>query len=312
MDAGVGRKRESPQQAAPARDLEAPPPWSAGKGWKPHQDWQIEIAEEGLVAPATQLGLLKWFRGEFSWKPIAAFLGVALCWQILSLFAPAYIIPGVPAILRDFVRIIVTPELLYGGFITWARLTGALLASLLIGIPIGIVMGMFRGFDDYFRPVLKFWMGVPALNWVIIVIIWFNVTEIRIGFVLLAVCGPIYVFNIYDGIHAIDQKITDMVLSFGASHWQMVRILYWPQVKAYAFTATKINIGVAVRIVIVAELVGAPTGIGKELSLAMDSFEMSMVLAWTLWMIFMLQVLEVVVEALELKVLRWRLHEVTG
>ncbi|MDP6618459.1 MAG: ABC transporter permease subunit [Nitrospinota bacterium] len=140
-------------------------------------------------------------------------------------------------------------------------------------------------------------------------IIWFSATELRIGFVLLMICAPITIFNVYDGIRSIDQKTTDMVKTFGANSWQMIRILLWPYVKSFAFTATKINVGVGVRVVIVAELVGAPSGIGKELDLAKSLFEMPLILAWTLWMIIVLLLLETVVEWLEGRVLKWRVEE---
>ncbi|MFQ5693107.1 MAG: ABC transporter permease, partial [Nitrospinota bacterium] len=104
-------------------------------------------------------------------------------------------------------------------------------------------------------------------------------------------------------------KTTDMVKTFGANPWQMIRILMWPYVKSFAFTATKINVGVGVRVVIVAELVGAPSGIGKELDLAKSLFDMALILGWTLWMIIMLLILETVVEGLERKVLKWRAEE---
>jgi NitT/TauT family transport system permease protein len=154
-------------------------------------------------------------------------------------------------------------------------------------------------------------MGIPALNWVIIVIIWFSNTELRIGFVLLMLCTPITIFCIYDGVRSIDPKLTDMVQSFGASRVQQIRLLMWPFVTAFAFTAAKLNIGNAVRTVIVAELVGAPFGIGRELDLAKNVFDMSAVLAWTLVMVVMAMGMTHLIEMLERVILRWRgdIHE---
>ncbi len=160
--------------------------------------------------------------------------------------------------------------------------------------------------DDFMRPIVKFVMGVPALNWVIIVIIWFQAVEIRIGFVLLMLCTPITIFCIYDGVRSIDRKLIDMVLSFGATPLQRIRLLLWPYVKAFAFTAAKLNVGNAIRTVIVAELVGAPVGIGKELDLAKNVFDMAMVLAWTLVMVLMLMAMTRAIELAERAVLRWR------
>jgi NitT/TauT family transport system permease protein len=160
--------------------------------------------------------------------------------------------------------------------------------------------------DEFVRPVVKFIMGVPALNWVIIVIIWFSNVELRIGFVLVMLCTPITIFCVYDGVRSIDRKLTDMVLSFGAGRLQYVRLLLWPYVKAFAFTALKLNVGNAIRTVIVAELVGAPVGIGKELDLAKNVFDLGMVLAWTLIMVGMLMLMTHGIERAEAMTLRWR------
>lgn len=242
-------------------------------------------------------------------KAIVAFAALAAIWEIAAQFTAPYLFPDLWLVAKAFVGIFTSWDLLYQGLVTWARLVGAVLASLVIGIPIGLAMGLWPGIDGYVRPLVKFIMGVPALNWVIIVIIWFSATELRIGFVMLMIATPITIFCVYDGIRAIDQKLTDMVKTFGANPWHMVRILLWPYVKAQAFTATKINIGTGVRTVIVAELVGATSGIGKELDLAKNMFDMPLVLAWTLWMIAMLLVLQALLEAFERRALRWRTDE---
>ncbi|MFQ5912657.1 MAG: ABC transporter permease [Nitrospinota bacterium] len=272
----------------------------------------VETKQRGAGVPvdsAERAGIGTFISEGFSWKAVVAFLGLAAAWQIISLFSPVYLFPSIHLILKALFDIVTTWELLYQGLISFARLVAAILASVVVGVPIGLFMGLSARIDDYVRPIIKFVMGVPALNWVIIVIIWFSATEVRIGFVLLMICAPITIFNVYDGIRSIDQKTTDMVKTFGANPWQMIKILLWPYVKSFAFTATKINVGVGVRVVIVAELVGAPTGIGKELDLAKNLFEMPLILAWTLWMIIVLLILELVVEGLESKVLRWRAEE---
>lgn len=251
-------------------------------------------------------GLSLFFSTPFSWKSIVPFVVLAAVWQTASFFSPPYLFPGLGAILTDVWRILTTWDLLYQGLVTWARLVSAVIASLILGIPIGLAMGMSTRLDKFIQPVVKFIMAVPALNWVIIVIIWFQNTELRIGFVLVMLCTPITVFCIYDGVRSIDRKLIDMVFSFGASGMQHVRLLLWPFVKAFAFTAAKLNVANAIRTVIVAELVGASAGIGKELDLAKNVFDMAMVLAWTLVMVLMLLVMAKGIEGAERIVLRWR------
>jgi NitT/TauT family transport system permease protein len=260
----------------------------------------------GLDVAAPQAGRLA---ALLPWRAVVAFAVLAAVWEIAAQFTPPYLFPDLSLVLKALIGIFTDSDLLLQGLITFARLCGAVLASLVIGVPIGLAMGLWPGVDGYVRPVVKFLMGVPALNWVIIVIIWFSATELRIGFVMLVLATPITIFTVYDGVRQIDQKLTDMVKTFGADAWHMIRILLWPYVKAQAFTATKINVGVGVRTVIVAELVGASSGIGKELDLAKNMFDMPLVLAWTLWMIIMLLALQALIELLERRMLRWRVDE---
>jgi NitT/TauT family transport system permease protein len=245
-------------------------------------------------------------RRRWPWKRYLPFVVLAAIWQIASFFSPPYLFPGLGLIAKDIWTILTTWDLLYQGLVTWSRLLGAIAVSLLLGIPIGLLMGMSSSVDEFVRPIVKFIMGVPALNWVIIVIIWFSNVELRIGFVLVMLCTPITIFCVYDGVRSIDRKLTDMVLSFGASRLQYVRLLLWPYVKAFAFTALKLNVGNAIRTVIVAELVGAPVGIGKELDLAKNVFDLGMVLAWTLIMVGMLMMMTSGIERAETLTLRWR------
>lgn len=234
------------------------------------------------------------------------FVALAIVWQIASLYSKPYLFPGLGSIAQSFWTILTTWDLLSQGLVTWARIVVAVAASLVIGIPIGLAMGLSPKADEFLRPIVKFIMGVPALNWVIIVIIWFSSTELRIGFVLVVLCTPLTVYCVYDGVRAIDRKLVDMVLAFGANPIQHVRLLLWPYVKASAFTAAKLNVGNAVRTVIVAELVGAPLGIGKELDLAKNVFDMATVLAWTILLVLMALIMTQGIEYAEHVTLRWR------
>ncbi|MEW6643083.1 MAG: ABC transporter permease [Pseudomonadota bacterium] len=239
-------------------------------------------------------------------RTVLPFVAIAVVWQIASFYTKPYLFPGLGSVAKSFWTILTTWDLLSQGLVTWARLVVAVAASLVIGIPIGLAMGLSRRADEFLRPIVKFIMGVPALNWVIIVIIWFSSTELRIGFVLVVLCTPVTVYCVYDGVRAIDRKLTDMVLAFGANPIQHVRLLLWPYVKASAFTAAKLNVGNAVRTVIVAELVGAPLGIGKELDLAKNVFDMATVLAWTIVLVLMALIMTQGIEVAERVTLRWR------
>ncbi len=282
--------------------LPAPGPEEAGPG-RPEAD--------GAAAPGVGGGWARLGR-RLPWKAVVSFGVLAALWQVAAAFAPPYLVPGLDLIGRSFFRIVTDPQLLTQALISWTRLVVAVAVSVTLGTAIGLVMGLYRGADDFIRPVVKFIMGVPALNWVIIVIIWFSSVETRIAVVLVLIGTPLAVFSVYDGVRTIDSKLADMVSAFHASPAQLVRLLYWPYVISFVFTALKLNIGNAVRIVIVAELVGAPSGIGKELDLAKNVFDMPLVMGWTLWMVLTLLVMQKGIEWLENRALHWRVEPGRG
>jgi NitT/TauT family transport system permease protein len=277
---------------------------------EPQRVAQSETRPAASVGNAASASRSRWARGSrhLPWKAALSFLILAGLWQSASFVSEPYLVPGLPAIARAFVRIVSDSQLVFQGLISLSRLLFAVTVSVILGTVIGLGMGLSRGIDEFLRPVVKFVMGVPALNWVIIVIIWFSAIEVRIAVVLILIGTPLTVFSVYDGVRTMDRKLADMVHAFGAGRAQMIRLLYWPYITSFVFTALKLNIGYAVRTVIVAELVGAPTGIGKELDLAKNLFDMPLVMGWTLWMVLTLLLLQKGIEWAEARALHWRVE----
>jgi NitT/TauT family transport system permease protein len=79
-----------------------------------------------------------------------------------------------------------------------------------------------------------------------------------------------------------------------------------PAIVPALITSWKINLSLAIRVVTIAELVGAVTGIGHQLAVAQELFSVADVFAWTLVLVTLLFVLEAFVMRIETRMLRWR------
>ena len=71
-------------------------------------------------------------------------------------------------------------------------------------------------------------------------------------------------------------------------------------------TSWKVNLRVSIRVVTMAELVGATSGIGYALMQAKETFSVADVFAWTVVLVFILMVANVAVTGLERRLLVWR------
>jgi len=239
-------------------------------------------------------------------EPVISFLVILIGWQILSYLLPPYLVPGVPTIISAFVEIVSTPALLGDTFTTVGRIFLGLILGFITGALLGVFMSFSTAVEKYILPVLHFIMGVPALSWVIFAIIWFSHVEMRIAFILLVGCLPNYALIIHDGIKSISKEFLDMLRAMRPTKAQLFKMLILPGMMPAVLTSWKVNLGLAARVVIVAELVGASRGVGNKLLLAQELFEMPKAIAWTLILVVFILLTQFVLLLMERKLLRWR------
>jgi len=224
--------------------------------------------------------------------------------EIGSRFVPDYILPAPLAILEALVQFF-THDL--GQIVvTLLRLAMAVVFSMLVGTLIGALMGMLPALRPFLSSLMIIDTGIPALSWMLIAIFWFKDAEIRIFFILTVILLPFYAMNVHEGIRALPKDWLEMVESFRPSRWQVLRYLITPHIAAYILLTTKSVIGYATRMVIFAELIGATVGIGTRMGLAEATFRIDQVFAWTVFLVALNAILQVLVSAAEKRLLRWR------
>lgn len=237
---------------------------------------------------------------------VASFLLVLVAWQVTSYFFPPYLIPSVPRVAGQVWQILTERGTLLSAGATFARILVGLSLSFVLGFLLGLVMALYRPAADLLLPIIHVVQGVPSLSWVIIAVIWFKDMESRALFVLLASGLPNFSIQIHDAVRDISRELWEMVQALRPTRGQMLRHMILPAIVPEVFTAWKINLGIATRVVIIAELVGSTLGIGYQLRLSQDLFNMAAVVAWTLALVLFAVVGEQTLAVLERRLLRWR------
>ncbi|MGH7783957.1 MAG: ABC transporter permease [Candidatus Binatia bacterium] len=227
-------------------------------------------------------------------------------WQVASLFLPEFIVPGLQLIGREFIKMAQEGALLSDTLLTLYRVMQGLIGGFVVGGFLGIMMGTLRKSENYLMPIINFVMGVPALSWTLIVILWFRGTETRIFVLMLAVSFPVFAHSFLDAVKGVSKELMEMTLAFRPTHAQVLRLLVLPSIVPNILTAWKVSIGFAVRVVIVAELVGASTGVGYRMVQQQALLNMSGVLAWTLILVALGLTMQGLITAFESRLLRWR------
>ncbi|MDB5841096.1 MAG: ssuC 2 [Herminiimonas sp.] len=245
-----------------------------------------------------------------SWRlPREAFVSIAVlavAWQLLSMASPAIGLPpfAVPSLGRIWNSLLkITP---IDALVTLARVGAALLISFLLGLAGAVLMYLSPTLERYGRPLVRILMAVPVVSWILFAILWFKWVEFRIAFVLVVVCGPVFLVDALDNMREVSSDLRNMVKSFRPTPLQFFVKLIFPATLPGLLTSWKINLSLAIRVVTIAELVGAVTGIGHRLAVAQELFSVADVFAWTLVLVVLLFALEAILGRFEKRLLRWR------
>jgi NitT/TauT family transport system permease protein len=237
---------------------------------------------------------------------LAPFIALAVLWQIAAFNFPSYLFPSLIDIARRTLEIFVD----WGQFVQVLATVGRILAGLagafLLGGILAVLMARSAAVDRFFAPILNFFQGIPALSWVVFAIIWFHGIEFRIFFIMVVTSLPAFTFQVLDALRGMSKDLFEMVLAFRPTRRKLFRAMILPAILPDIMTAWKVNLGNASRVVVVAELVGATGGVGYELLMQQQQFDMAGALAWTLQLVFFVLISQQVIALIEAYAFRYR------
>jgi ABC-type nitrate/sulfonate/bicarbonate transport system permease component len=141
---------------------------------------------------------------------------------------------------------------------------------------------------------------------VVVAVIWFHGSEFRIFFIMVITTLPAFTFQILDAYRSMSKDLFEMTMSFRPSNWTLFRVLIVPTIVPGIITAFKVNLGNSARVVVVAELVGATGGVGYQLLMQQQLFDMAGAIAWTLQLVMFVLVTQSLLSLLESHLLRYR------
>ena len=125
------------------------------------------------------------FGRDIKLEGVYALIGLAVVWQIVSLFVPNYLFPSVPQIAERFVDIFSSWKTTYDAVATALRILAGVAGAFVFGSILAILMARSESLERYCYPLLNFNQGIPALSWVVISIILFRGIEFRIFLIMV-------------------------------------------------------------------------------------------------------------------------------
>ena len=237
-----------------------------------------------------------------------ALLGMIVAiWWLASLGYPHYILPGPPRVYDAFGLILANGDLWHNVGITLGRVCIGFALAAMVSVPLGIVLGAVRGLGEFFEPVLPVLNTVSSAIWAIFAIIWFGISDKTTIFVVFMTAMPLIITNVWQGTRGVNADFIELARTLRMPGWKVMTKIYLPTILPYFFSGARLAFGFGWRVSLVAEALGASSGVGYRLRQAADLVQTDQVFAWTITMSAMRAALEMgVLKPLENHVFRWR------
>jgi NitT/TauT family transport system permease protein len=238
---------------------------------------------------------------------LVSLAALLLLWQIGAWLSDPHRLPGPAAVFEKIYEEAVSGALFFNLAVTLARVVAAFALAMSFGAAIGYVMGRNRLADRLLDPWLVALLNLPALVVIVLAYVWAGLTEVAaIGAVAINKL-PNAIAIVREGARALDTHLEDMAQVFRFSRAARLKHLVLPQLAPYLAAATRSGLSLVWKIVLVVELLGRSNGVGFEINMAFQLFDMKLLLAYALpFVALMLGVETFLVQPLERHVSRWR------
>lgn len=228
-------------------------------------------------------------------------------WQIASLGASAFILPGPARVWKTWTGLVVTPTFWSDFGITFWRITVGFVFALVTGTVLGIALGSSKVLGEFLEPVLVVINTVSSSIWAIFALIWFGLSNWSTIFVVFMTAMPLILTNVWQGTRTVNVDFVELARTFRMSRLQVLTKIYLPTILPVLFSGARLAFGFGARVSIVAETLGASSGIGYRLRQAADLVQTDQVFAWTLTLVALMIVVEgFVLKPLERHLFSWR------
>lgn len=165
------------------------------------------------------------------------------------------------------------------------RVMAGFFLGALLGILIGILLGIRAIFDRSLGPIISLLYPIPALGWVPLLMIWVGINE-ALPITLIAIHSFFPVcYTTRSGIKNIDQRMVKVARTMGARGFNLFRRVVIPLALPSILSGLRLSSGGAFRVVIAAEMVAMPKGLGALLMRAESLIRVDIILACLLLLI---------------------------
>lgn len=229
----------------------------------------IGTSERGEPFVPPKQGFLA-LRSSYSYRTrtalaIGGALILFLLWEVGAHSVPAdkaRFFPPVEAVLVALYKLFAEKEFIFDVLWSCARIYSAYILAIAVSLPLAIAMGSFENVRSAMNPTLSALRYLPAASFIPLLLVWFGPTDT--AKVLLLFLGVVWflVAGMLSTVMAVSGELVESALTMGANRRTVVLNVILPAAGPYLMTSARDLTAVAWTYLVIAEVVGAQSGIG--------------------------------------------------
>ncbi|MCB1756116.1 MAG: ABC transporter permease subunit [Gammaproteobacteria bacterium] len=228
------------------------------------------------------------------WLRPLSLLILIIVWHVSASLVDSEVFPTPYSVFLSLQDHILTGDLFYHLGITLKRVFLAFIIAMLVGTFIGYMMGRNEWINESLDSLLLLSLNIPALVTIILCYLWIGLTDLAAITAVAINKIPTVAVMLREGARALDKQLLQVAEVYRVGRLKTFRHVVLPQLYPYLFASARSGLALIWKIVLVVELLGRSNGVGFQLGVFFNFFDITSILAYTVafaLVIFLVEVL---------------------
>ena len=245
-------------------------------------------------------------RASILWAAAGA-ATILVVWEILSLFVTPVYVASPASTAKALAGLAWGSTLWIQLLITLKRLVIGLAVGSALGLVLGVFAGLAARLRSFFEPVRWLGMTIPVVIIAGLSMLWFGLGDFTMAFIVALIVIPTVYINTVAGVQTVDLRLVEMGRVYRFPRRLLLSEVYVPGIASPVIAGLTLAAGIAVRAIILAEVLGSLSGIGHAFTRAWVNLDTPQMFAWVIAILALMALIEFgVLRPLRRRVMRWR------
>lgn len=232
---------------------------------------------------------------------------VAFWWGLAIMKGEPRILPAPPEVLATFWAEAISGRLWHHTSATLMRVALAFGLAMVLGSVLGVALGRMPRLNRWLDAWVMIFLNLPALVVIVLCYLWIGLNETAAIAAVTINKTAMVLVTLREGARTLSPALADMAQVFHMPPMARLRHVLLPQLAPFIAAAARNGLAIIWKIVLVVEFLGRSSGVGFQIHMKFQLFDIAGVLAYALaFVAIMLAIDYLVIQPAERRATGWR------